>query len=84
MTLSEEILRPDSCLNKADHDELIFVLLARDKSATKAVWAWIQDRIDKGTNKLGDSKIQEAIAWICKVENQHFKGGSYNSNRRVE
>lgn len=64
MRKHEELSNPDSCLNKARDDEMLFVLLGRDESAAFAVRAWILDRIARGKNKPGDPKIMEAERWI--------------------
>lgn len=63
----QQIENPNSCLNKARDDELIFVLLARDEAAQLAVAAWIEARIKSGKNKPGDAKIQSAWDWIAAV-----------------
>jgi hypothetical protein len=63
----DEIALPDSCLNKADSDEWLFVLLGRDLAATVAVEAWIAERIRIGKNKPDEAKIREAKSWIANV-----------------
>lgn len=37
MTKTEELNDPNSCFNKARPDELMFVILARDVAAPKAI-----------------------------------------------
>lgn len=64
----EELENPNSCLNKADDGELLFVLLARDPAAIVAVRAWISERIRLGKNKPSDPKIVSAENWIDTVE----------------
>lgn len=64
MIKSKELSDPTSCLNKADDDELLFVLLGRDPAAAAAVRAWIRERINLGKNNFDDAKITEAQDWI--------------------
>ena len=68
MLKQNELSNPNSCLNKAKDDELIFVLLARDPAAPEAVRAWIKERIRLGKNKPGDAKLIEAAHWAATVE----------------
>lgn len=71
MKKSEELAYPMSCLNRADDDELLFVLLGRDKAAPGAVRFWIEERIRLGKNTRTDAQIVEAQEWIRKVEAGH-------------
>lgn len=64
MIKAKELLRPNSCWNKAKEDELVFVLLARDSAAPLAVRAWINERLKQGLNKPDDPQIKEAEEWI--------------------
>ena len=64
MRKREEINDPNSCLNKAKEDEMIFVLLGRDEGAVAAVLAWINMRIKLGKNNPRDAQIVEAEKWI--------------------
>lgn len=65
MKKSEEVNTPNSCLNKAYDNELIFVLLARDAAAPAAIKAWIEERVRLGLNKFGDAKLEEAF--VCQL-----------------
>jgi len=40
MIKREEIANPDSCLNRAEDDEPIFVLRAHDKTVPSVIRAW--------------------------------------------
>lgn len=60
MIKTRELTEPTSCLNKARDDELLFVLLGRDKAAPVAIFAWIEERIRLGLNKPDDAQIMEA------------------------
>lgn len=59
-----------SCFNRALNHEMVFVLLARDKSAPVAVRAWANDRVRTGKNNVEDALIQEALACATKMEQQ--------------
>ena len=67
MRKRDELLSPDSCLNRARDDEQLFVLLGRDPAAPAAVLAWIDERIRLGKNKPDDPKIAEAQRWVKNV-----------------
>jgi hypothetical protein len=56
----EEKTNPKSCWNKAEDDEMMFILLGRDKAAPATIRAWIRERIRMGLNKPGDSQLKEA------------------------
>ena len=60
MIKSKELTDPSSCLSKAKDDELLFVLLARDKAAPVAIRAWIAERLRLGKNQVDDAQILEA------------------------
>lgn len=70
MRKKDEIAHPGSCLNKASDDEMLFVLLGRDLASTVAVEAWINERIALGKNRVNDSQIMEAQAWVEKVREE--------------
>ncbi len=63
MLKSDELHRPDSCLNKAFPDERLFVLLARDPAAPETIRYWVDLRLRLGKNKPKDPQIVEA--WEC-------------------
>lgn len=50
-----------SCWNRADSNEMVFVLLGRDVAAPAAIRAWVEARILAGKNKRDDTQIQEAL-----------------------
>lgn len=68
-----EIARPDSCWNKAQDGELVFVLLERDASAARAVRTWCSDRLSRGLNQPNDPQIQEALNWAETAERTHTR-----------
>lgn len=67
MRKRDELTSPNSCMSRAKDDEWTFVLLGRDKAATAAVRAWIEERIRLGKNTREDPQIIEAEQWIRTV-----------------
>jgi hypothetical protein len=67
----DEMEQVDSCLNCANVDEYVFVLLARDECAPVAIRAWIAERIRTGKNEPGDAQIIEAEYNAAAMENQY-------------
>lgn len=65
-----EQAKPDSCLNKANPEEMIFVLLGRDVAAPSTIRHWIAMRIKLGKNKFADAQIQEALACAETMERE--------------
>lgn len=59
-----EIADPNSCWNKAQNDEPVFVLLGRDFASLTAVLNWVVVRCKFKLNKFEDDQIQEALKWI--------------------
>ena len=60
MIKRDEIEDSESCFNKAQDGERLFVMLARDPAAPAAIRAWIAERIRLGKNKPEDDQIREA------------------------
>jgi hypothetical protein len=60
MRKKDEIRNEDSCLNRADYKEMLFVLLARDIAAPDTIRYWINRRIQLGKNSPDDPQILEA------------------------
>ncbi len=63
-----ELGNPESCLNRAADDEILFVLLDRDAAAPVAIRAWCTERIRLGKNKATDSQISEALGCAARME----------------
>ena len=61
MRKSAELASPQSCLNRAAPEELLFVLLARDPAAPAAIRAWVAERIRLGKNLPDDPQLAEAL-----------------------
>lgn len=58
MKKRDELIRSDSCLNKAAEDEFVFVLREKDEAISNVIRFWIQERIRLGLNQPGDSKLE--------------------------
>jgi len=68
MLKKDELTAQNSCLNKARHDEPIFVLLGRDVAAPTTIRYWVEQRIKLGKNKYDDEQIVEALQWADHIE----------------
>lgn len=66
-----ELSEPNSCLNKAHDEELIFVLREVDVAAPGTVRDWCSRRIKSGKNHPDDAQIVEALQWADRVEKIH-------------
>lgn len=66
----QEVLDPNSCLNKARDDERIFVVLERDRAMSGTIRSWIQIRLQLGLNLPGDAQITEAMELATALENE--------------
>jgi hypothetical protein len=56
----DELSYRKSCLNRAEANEMLFVLLGRDAAAPVAIRAWIAERIRIGKNIIDDAQTSEA------------------------
>lgn len=70
-----ELTDKNSCLNNANDNEMIFVLLARDPAAPIAIEAWIQERIRLGKNNPDDLQIINASECAYVMEQQRAMEG---------
>lgn len=61
MKKQDEISNPDSCLNKAGDDEIIFVLRAHDRAAPFAVRFWITQARARGAPQAKLDAAQEIV-----------------------
>ena len=64
-----EVSDPTSCLNRAESDEPVFVLLARDVVAPAAIEYWAFHRCANGKNSPGDRQIVEALTLAQQMRN---------------
>jgi hypothetical protein len=68
MRKCDEMMLPDSCLNKAAENELLFVLRDKDPCMAGTIRYWARMRMELGLNTSGDSKIKEAVTLAAEVE----------------
>lgn len=61
---------PNSCWNKAEQYEPVFVLIGRDKAAPATIRFWIKMRINLGKNQPGDPQLVEAEDLANVIEDQ--------------
>lgn len=64
----EELADAKSCFNKADVNEMLFVLLARDAAAPATIRFWAKERARLGKNLYGDSQIEAALVCAAEME----------------
>ncbi len=67
MRKRQEIDNPESCLNRAEDDEPLFVIRAKDKVSASAVRTWAEWALLTGIHE--PEKIQEARAIAEDMEN---------------
>lgn len=60
MRKRDELADPNSCLNKAGDDEMLFVLRGRDDAYAGTVRFWQRERVKLGLNRPGDAKLVSA------------------------
>ena len=72
----EELTDPNSCMNRAEPNEMTFVLLARDVCAPSTIRFWCSMRIASGKNVAGDTQILEALRCADYMEQQWMASGA--------
>jgi len=70
MRKNEELSNPDSCMSRANPDEMTFVLLGRDVCAPEVIRYWANARIVAGKNRRSDLQIQEALHCAAIMERE--------------
>lgn len=65
-----ELVHKQSCINRADDNEMVFVLLGRDAAAPVAIMRWVEERLRLGKNKITDDQISEAVKCADFMENE--------------
>lgn len=82
MIKKRELSDPNSCMSKADENEMTFVLLGRDLDAPETIRFWVSNRIARGKNKADDPQIVEALECAKTMErDQYWKE---KNERRLE
>jgi hypothetical protein len=73
----DELADPNSCLNRAGDDEMLFVLRAHDPAAPEAIEEWCRIRLEMGKNTVSaeDTKILEAYECARQMRLQKAKEG---------
>jgi hypothetical protein len=79
-----ELSEPNSCLNKAGENEMLFVLLARDRAAPKALRFWCNERIRLHLNDPGDEQIKEALACADAMAAARFRMDQEKLNAKAK
>lgn len=69
-----ELESPNSCLNKANDAEMIFVLRAHDYYAGDTIRYWVSLRVANGKNTPDDPEIIEALACADTMDIQNKEG----------
>ena len=70
MKKRDELSNPNSCMSRADDDEMTFVLLGRDIAAPNTIRDWATRRVYLGKNEWGDAQIVEALDCANTMEKQ--------------
>jgi hypothetical protein len=65
-----ELRHKESCLTRAGEDEMLFVLLSRDKAAPMTIRFWASQRIHSGLNQPGDQQIVDALECARTMEQE--------------
>jgi hypothetical protein len=87
MLKRDELTDPNSCLNRAADDEMIFVLLARDVATPHAIREWGLERVLRGKNQPEDAQIVEALQCAAIIAKAHGlaepAGNSFSQNKAI-
>ena len=73
MRKTQELQNPNSCMNRAESEELTFVLLGRDIAAPYAIRTWVNARIVLGKNQATDQQIVDALNIAQQMEQERKK-----------
>jgi hypothetical protein len=65
-----ELKDSSSCLNRANDNEMLFVLRGHDAAAPAIIRMWVQMRVTMGKNRLDDDQMQEALACATIMERE--------------
>lgn len=68
MKKRDELADPNSCMNKADNDEFVFVLRQKDPAIAATIRFWASERVRIGKNKADDPKILGALAEADEID----------------
>lgn len=68
MKKKDELIKPESCFNRAGPETNVFVLLDWDPATAETIRFWALSRIKRGLNKPDDPQIKEAYALANEIE----------------
>lgn len=68
MRKRDELANPNSCMSRAEPNEMTFVLLGRDVAAPFAIREWVRARVRLGKNTYLDAQIEEALDCADQME----------------
>lgn len=68
MKKCDELAQSRSCWNKAKDDEIVFVLLGRDKASPATIREWAKQRVLLQLNTPDDPQILEALTTALEIE----------------
>lgn len=87
MLKRDELADPNSCLNRAADDEMIFVLLGHDVAAPHAIREWGLERVLRGKNHADDAQIVEALKCAAAIEAKQdcaeAEGNCFSQNKAI-
>lgn len=64
---------PSSCWSKARENEVLFVLLGRDRAAPATIRYWVTQRLALGKNTADDPQIHDALLLADDIERAQAK-----------
>lgn len=73
MRKKDELTKEHTCMQHAQPDEMVSVLLSRDAAAPVAIRAWVAERLRLGRNTAADDQITEALACAATMESEGRK-----------
>ncbi len=71
MIKRDEVRRPDSCLNRAREDEIVFVLLGRDMTTPITILKWAMERIKISKSAVDSDEIKDAVRMADTLIEEH-------------
>lgn len=74
MTKLEMISDPNSCLNKAADDEIVFTLRSKDPEAAETIRDWARRRVAHCYDEADSPKILDALQIADAIDKQRESG----------
>jgi hypothetical protein len=66
-----ELTNTHSCMSRAKDDEMVFVLLGRDRAAPATIRFWANERVRLGKNTAKDEQYREAMRCAATMEREN-------------